>query len=148
MIQDPLLAWLFVVLLIVAIWVVVCWLVSWAGGWRQLAEAYPRGDSGPGTTWRFQSATLRWGMSYNNGLRVTATPDGVGVSVLPLFRIGHPPLFFPWSEISIRRREKSFGTEWVTLAFERVPPVSFTVRGTLVQKIEEVVGRPLEGRAA
>ena len=39
---------------------------------------------------------------------ITFTPDGkgLGLSVLILFRVGHPPLFIPWNAIEVKEEKK------------------------------------------
>ena len=50
-------------------------------------------------------AKVGWA-SYKNCLTVYNSPEGLFISVFPLFRLGHPPLFIPRAEIhnpTIRR---------------------------------------------
>jgi hypothetical protein len=77
------------------------------GGWLVLsrrfrAESEHRGDgstAGP----LFYSIYMRFRTHYGSVIRVTAAHDGLYLSVLFLFRIAHPPLFIPWSEIEFSR---------------------------------------------
>jgi hypothetical protein len=81
-----------------AIWCFVCWLISIIGGWRRLAQHYRTSDTpnGPGLFARF----LRLGISsYRRTVTVHITPAGLHLAVMPLFRLGHPPLMIPWSAV-------------------------------------------------
>ena len=89
----------FVVGLVALAWVVPLWAVGFFGGWRELAGDYPGEHSASGETFRFQSARLgRWA-GYNNVVQVTAGLAGMHLSVFLPFRIGHPPIFIPWSDL-------------------------------------------------
>jgi hypothetical protein len=46
---------------------------------------------------------MRFKISYGNVIRMTAAEDALYISVLFLFRIGHPPLCIPWNKIKIAR---------------------------------------------
>ena len=47
-----------------------------------------------------QSAAMRWLTHYNNVLTVGADSEGLFLVPFFLFRVGHPPLFVPWAEIT------------------------------------------------
>lgn len=69
---------------------------SFASEWRALAE--PKGD-------RFRMRSGSIGMrffpvGYGNCLTVTVSEQGLGLSLLFLFRFMCPPLFIPWSQIA------------------------------------------------
>jgi len=54
---------------------------------------------------------------------MTAAEEGLYLSVLLLFRVGHPPLCIPWKEIQISRT-KHFWSRFVVLMLgnsERIP---------------------------
>jgi hypothetical protein len=115
----------------------VCSLVS---GWSKLAKSYPCETYVVGTTWRWQSAKLRKGMNYNGCLTVTANAEGMRVSMWPLMRLGHPPLFFPWSDVSLSRQRDWFRSEYVRFTLAREPALPFVITGRLAKKIQEAIG--------
>lgn len=44
-------------------------------------------------------------------MNVCISPMGLYLSVLPIFRVGHPPLLIPWREIQvIQKRFSIFGS--------------------------------------
>ena len=91
------------VLLFVVIWCGVIALLAGMSGWKRLARRYaaPTGAS-PGTgseqTFRSASAFLN-GVRYRHCLTVTVGPEGVGLALWPLFRMGQPPLRIPWTAV-------------------------------------------------
>jgi hypothetical protein len=46
---------------------------------------------------------MRLQSHYGSVIRVTAAEDALYLSILFLFRVGHPPLRIPWDEIRMRR---------------------------------------------
>jgi hypothetical protein len=82
-------------------------MISILGGWFSLsrrfrAHATPYGETksaGP----LFYGVKMRFRVSYGNAIRLTAATDALYISILFLFRIGHPPLCIPWNEIQMRR---------------------------------------------
>jgi hypothetical protein len=84
-------------------WCAIMYWISFMGGWRQLATRYRSSSPISGTAWRFRSATLHHRMESNYGscLKLTANEEGLGLSVFFPFRVGHPPLFIPWSEMLV-----------------------------------------------
>jgi hypothetical protein len=121
-------------------WVVPPVVVARIGGWHRLAAVYPCDRIVEGTRWRWQSATFRRGMAYNHGLTFTATEEGLALSMIFFWRIGHPPLFFPWGDISARRQRGFLGIEYVTLSFAGEPAVPLHLSARLVEKIRGAVG--------
>lgn len=82
----------------VAMWCGVCLLTSAIGGWGRLAKKYPATAPPSGT--RFPGQTGYVGVSrYRGVLTIHLSPEGLHLDVVKIFRIGHPPLFIPWSEI-------------------------------------------------
>lgn len=94
----------------VAVWCGALGLVSLVSGWRSLAKHY-RGEPASVvervTFGSGQIGLLR--AHYNNSLSVSVGPSGVGLKVLLPFRLFHPPLLVPWSDIEGCERWKTFG---------------------------------------
>jgi hypothetical protein len=98
---------LFFPVLFVCLWILVSFLISVIGGWHALTTRFrcdtqPYGDvktAGP----FFYSIYMRLLGHYGNVIRLTAAQDALYLSVLALFRAGHPPLRIPWDEIQFER---------------------------------------------
>lgn len=83
-------------------WCGVVWLISRIGGWHRLARRYAAGDRlVTGTSTRLFGAMVGCA-SYRGCLTLHFNAEGFFMEVMPLFKIGHPRLFIPWSEISTR----------------------------------------------
>ena len=95
-----------------AFWCLVSYLIGHIGDWSTLHQRYggPPGPVPPGRS----LLAGRIGMAkYNGVLRIAHDQLGLYLSVMLLFRVGHPPLFIPWSEIGDVERTKAFLTERV-----------------------------------
>ena len=85
------------------LWSAVSFLIASLSGWRALAKRFqaqtdPYGEmksAGP----FFYTVYVRFWGHYSSCIRMVATSDALFLSVFFLFRIGHPPLRIPWSEI-------------------------------------------------
>lgn len=84
------------------VWLGAMHLAAWLGGWKALAGKYRVTQMPPGQAHWFQSVALTRipGLPANYGscTILTITAEGLGLSVLAPFRLGHPPLLIPWTE--------------------------------------------------
>ena len=111
----------------VAVWTFVCLMIGSVSGWMALAKRFtrqsePYGDTRTAGPW-FYSVYMRFWTHYSSLVHITAADDALYLSVLFLFRIGHPPLRIPWSEIRCSRT-KYFWRRYVVLTLglqEQVP---------------------------
>lgn len=94
-------------LAVLVFWFLLCSLIGLVSGWRSLsrrftAQSEPCGEfvqAGPlfySVYWRF------WG-HYSSIVRMISTSDALYLSVIFVFRPGHPPLCIPWNEITLGR---------------------------------------------
>jgi hypothetical protein len=129
----------------IALWSVTCYSLSWVSGWHALAERYRCEQDFEGERWRFRSAQMRWTTKYNGVLILSANREGLYLSIFFPFRLGHPPLFIPWSEITFgeRRLWLMAGVQFVLGREERIP---FWVYARLGSEI--LACRPAEAGAA
>ena len=133
------------ILAFVAAWVIMFSLISRVGGWASLAEQYRCQETFTGTTWSFQKGQMRWMVGYNNCLTVGADPRGLYLSILFPFRLGHPPLFIPWRDISYSTK-KFLGITYVELRLGREVPIPIRISYALAQKLKTAAasGWPFE----
>jgi hypothetical protein len=134
-VSDFILFW--PVLFAPSIWILVTFIISRVGGWSLLAKAYlAQANTLDGESWRFQSIQMRWATNYGNCVTVRANPLGLGLSVLWLLRIAHPPLLIPWSDITIHRvRRNRFFPSLIEFRFRLQPSVPIRVNNKLFSKI-------------
>lgn len=127
--NNPVVVFAYVILL----WMGIIWLVGRISGWARLAESYRAQLPTSGQHWSFQTAYMRFWSHYGSCLTFAADPHGLGISIFLLLRIGHPSLFIPWDEISVRPVKFLF-ISYIELTFRNAPiPVRITKR--LAQRI-------------
>jgi hypothetical protein len=105
-----------------ALWIGVEIGVAQIGGWGELSRFYRSSNPFDGRRWHFRSGRMRMMMSYKNCLTVGSSPEGLYLAVFFLFRIGHPPLFVPWQDISVKTG-KLLLWEWTEFRFRQAPRV-------------------------
>ena len=120
------------------LWIGVTVLIARLSGWATLADVYRFSEHFNGYRWRFQRAQMRWGMSYN-GLTVGMNEKGLYLSVFFLFRMGHPPLFIPWRDISVSVKQGLLGS-YMEFRFRRALFVPFWVTEGLGRGIARLAG--------
>ena len=122
-----------------AIWTSVSFGIAKLGGWRLLAQRFRFDGMFTGTVWRWQSGAFRRIASYNGALIIGANESGIMLTTMFFFRLGHPALFIPWSEITVQERISLFGT-LVDLKLGLVEQVPFTIRQELGVKLRNAAG--------
>jgi hypothetical protein len=98
----------FIPLLLLA-WVGLLASRSFLGGWNQLARRFGTSAAIEGEKFRFTSLSVGSGyfpVKYRNCMFVTVGQSGLALSVNILFRVFHPPLMIPWSDIETVQPEK------------------------------------------
>jgi hypothetical protein len=94
---------LYFLLLIPAAAFLLCWVLASVSGWTRLTAQYREkqhsGKSRSAENERAHMRTARIGaINYHSVLSFTCTDDGLRISVFFLLRVGHPPLFIPWTD--------------------------------------------------
>lgn len=121
-------------------WTAVSLLISRVGGWHALARRFRIENQFTGERWRWQSAQMRWIAAYHNCVTIGASPDGLYVAPFFPFRVAHPPLFIPWSEVSYSKRKVMF-TPMVCFELGRDLAIPFWVRENLGHQLQQAAGR-------
>jgi hypothetical protein len=119
--------------------------LSIVGGWSKLAQFYNSTDGIEGTEWRFQCASTRFGVKYNRCLNITANGEGIRITMLFLFRAGHPPLFIPWRDISVKQETSFHFWKYTRFVFRKVPEVPLSISNKLAAKIQQAAGEAWPG---
>jgi hypothetical protein len=133
---DPSASIVIFFLFFVGLWCVVSFLVGKLSGWSTLERRFGSSFPFPGQTWGWKSARMRRGTNYNNCLTIGADPTGLYLATVFFFRIGHTPLFIPWTEISSHGRRKILFVEFAELRLGREEQVPFTIRAKLADQIQ------------
>jgi hypothetical protein len=67
-------------------------------------------------------------------------PNGIYLSVLFIFRIGHPPLFIPWPDVSMREKRFLIFFKQVELWFSKCPSIPVVISRRLMNRISDALG--------
>ena len=108
-------------------------LVSFISGWSLLKQYYRLRKPFEGRRYPFQ-----WGKVGNlrySFMTFGANSEGLYCAVFFPSRIGHPPLFIPWSDISFRAR-KGFMGGYRELTLKQAPSVKLAIGESLYQSIK------------
>ena len=124
-------------------WCCISFVASIVGGWHRLAKRYRENTTISGNTWtsQFAEAHCYAPCFYGIYLSVTANEDGIGLALPFMFRVGHPPLFIPWSEVVVSRTRRLLVFERVRFTFPEIPSVWLEVGPRLAGKIQKAIGR-------
>lgn len=131
-------------LLFAAMWVAISFTLSAIGGWGALASSYAARECPNGTSFRLRSASVGI-VNYNNCLRFVVSPAGLFMAVLLPFRLAHPPLFAPWSEISATPH-RGWVFRYVDFRFARHPNVRLRLFHVLAEEVLRAGGRTVPSK--
>ena len=137
----------FLVLYVIALWAGVSFVISLIGGWFELGRIYRNSQPFQGQVWNFQDAQLRLMCGYSKILSVGANVEGLYLSVFIPFRLGHPPLFIPWQDISVRPG-RFFWFRVYRFEFRQVPSVRLSLKEKLGMRIQIAAGSAWPGDRA
>lgn len=121
------------------VYLTVSFVISWWGGWGVLARHFRLRTTFIGSRWQWQSGRMRWLCGYQHCLTVGANSEGLYLATLRFFPLFHPPLFIPWSEISVGKKSAVFSTIRLRLGREYSIPLS--VRERLAEQLKAVAGK-------
>jgi hypothetical protein len=135
---------IFPIIVFVSLWLVVLVILSYASGWRALAQRYRVETPFDGEIFKWQSGAVRW-MNFNGCLKIGAGVVGLYLGVMPPFHFFMPPLLIPWNEISISR-QKRFVFEGVRMQLGRDLKIPLWIRLGLANRLQAaaVTGWPVE----
>ena len=133
------------ILFFIILWIVVCKLIAALGGWKLLAGEYQAISAFDDQKWWFKSAGMRSWTNYSACIIIGANKYGLYLSVLPIFRIGHPPLFFPWTDISTESISRRLLPDIVKFNFTKQPEVPIILSKQLAARIFKMREASLPG---
>lgn len=90
----------------VGMWCLVCFKISRLG-WSDWAQIYRCDRNLKGKIYSSRSGRFSFQGSYSRILNVVLCDEGIGLSVMLPWRVGHPPLLLPWSKV-VGVEEKNF----------------------------------------
>jgi hypothetical protein len=111
---------MFVIGWILIMWAPILGIVGRGSGWHRLAGKYPAVRAREAR--RIRCPLLAMGRRlYRGAARLTADVSYLHLSMMALFRPGHPPFSVPWSDISASR------DVWPWFPFSGVPMIRLTL---------------------
>jgi len=119
------------------VWIGFNCVVSYTGGWWDLAKAYPLDHEFPEKqSWRAPQVFLSALGTYRNLVHVGVDREGLYLRVAPLFRVAHPPIFVPWKDISYSQKKRFF-REMTKFRFRHKPDIPVHLPIQLTNKVAE-----------
>ena len=124
--------------LLLGVLVLAGWIISRLSGWAALAARYSEETPFAGPRFSGQSGELN-GFYYGKGLTLGANREGFFLSMGILFRVGHKPLFIPWTDVTAVEKPGVLSSK-VVLEFRGVPGVVLKFSKASVLKLKTKVG--------
>lgn len=125
-------------LALVCFWCLLGYLVGLLSGWQALARRFRRGVEPYGETRTagpfFYTIYMRYWTHYSGVIRLTAASDALSLSILWLFRIGHPPLAVPWSEVTVTETRR-FLRRYIVLTLGREEQIPVRISERMARKL-------------
>ena len=134
--------WLIV--LLVAISTILFWAVLMTGlgrvsGWHELSRLYPLETPFEGKQFRFRTAQIGW-VNISGAVMFGANAEGLQLDVFSPFAYGHPTIFVPWGDITVKQTSGTF-TNYFDLHFARVPHTRVRIMASLGKQIAEAANQ-------
>ena len=120
-----------------ALWSFIAFITSRIWGWHAMSKHYTGDLSYVNESLRFRSARFGWG-SYSGVLTFSVNDEELGISVLFLYRVGHPPLKIPFEEINAY--EKTVILPEVHMTFAQTPERVIKIPRRVADAIEAASG--------
>ena len=130
-----------VLVLLPLFWCFVSFLLA-HGGWSAMAARFRTAERPQGKVFRMQSGRIG-AIDYRSCLTVHVSEAGMFLAVFPLFRLGNPPMFIPWSEFHNVREKKLLFWRFVEAPIGTPPIARLLLRpGVIPVHIFEACGPP------
>lgn len=104
----------------IGLWCAVSLILSHVGGWHRLAHRFTVNSPPSGKSHSMQSGRIG-GVNYNHCLTIHISEHGLRLSILFLFRLGHPPLLIPWDQIKSVQIVKFLWMQALEIKIEEPP---------------------------
>jgi len=141
----PLAVILGVILYFGVTWLLVMSLLAWAGGWKQLAQAYPAPPNWSGRKLWGRWIKVGW-VDYNGCVNYGVDAEGLHIALWPIFKTAHAPLYIPWTAMQVEAVTKQFGRgQVVRVAIGDPPMARITVPESVFAAGKEALARVAAG---
>ncbi|SRR6266567_4451955 len=112
----------------------LCALIAWWSGWRELAARFRHDYDFRDQIGGWQSARMRRGCHYNNAIKIAANAEGLHLTTIAIVP-QHPPLLIPWNEIKLVRRSTMWMWTFAHLQLGAVEQIPFVIQEKLFDRI-------------
>lgn len=123
------------ILIFIVLWMGFCKPISVFGGWQALSRDYRANSPFDGRKLWLKSVGMRRWINYNNCIILGVNKFGLYIAVLPILRIGHPPLLIPWTDISTEAVTRRLLPDLVKFKFTKQPDVPMVFSKKLAERI-------------
>jgi hypothetical protein len=120
--------------LFMGMWIFVYYLMS-RKGWDRLVEKFRANDSFHGTRVGVVSATINQS-NYNGSLVLKYNYEGIWLRPVFIFRLFHPAVLIPWTEIKEVRDRKMFFVKLKELVIGNPFVAIITLKESVYNKLE------------
>ena len=135
------------ILIFIALWIIFSKPLAVFGGWQALSRDYRANSAFDGQKLWLKSVGLRRWTNYNICITLGVNKYGLYVSVLPILRIGHPPLLIPWTDISTEAVARRLLPDLVKFKFAKQPDVPMVFSKRLAERIFKMRDGSQPGRS-
>ncbi len=77
--------------------------------------------------------------SYKACITLIVNEEGIGFSVLWPFRVGHPPLYIPWSDVNTSQVKFLYLFPLIRFDFVQEPSVALFIDCNLARRIQAAI---------
>jgi hypothetical protein len=116
-------------------WVGLCLLLSFIGGWIRLSINYKKPEDKVFTGVLNKVYNASMGIAGYQYLMLGLDKDGLYLNAPLLLRIGHPPLYIPWDQITAKTKKSLFAFINIQLCFKANPDIKFNLSETNAKRI-------------
>jgi len=113
------------------------------GGWGTLTKQYANRSPFKGKRFFFASCSIGSFTHYRSRLIMGSNENGLYLAALLPFRIGHPPLFIPWSDIVVKLKKGVIFSD-ASFDFSKCPEIIFEISKSLAEKLAKESGGNLK----
>lgn len=119
-------------------WCFVVWMLSRISGWHRLAARHASGSRLVTGTRHCGVTGMVGAVGHRGTLTLHFDSEGFFIEVMPLFKVGHPRLFIPWTEISGRKDRTVLWWKSVSLSIGQPQITTITLPAALLEQHEPI----------
>lgn len=123
----------------IALWLMLIYYMSKAGGWRELAQRHRLSAPFDGHKWRFCSGVFKDEVRYRGVMTVGANERGLYLAMMAPFSCCHPPILIPWK--LVRKLSDDSRSRMAELELGESPPIKVNISPNVLRQLEREAPR-------